>query len=82
MKYSFITNNDEITIEVSSKMSVVKKTINLNDDALFDETIKDIIDNMRMTVKEREEALTDLNMFKEYILKNTHRDDHPVKINE
>ena len=82
MKYSFITNNDEITIEVSSKMSVVKKTINFDDEETFDETIKDIIDNMRMTVKEREEALTDLNMFKEYILKNTHRDEHSVIINE
>ena len=78
MKYTFEVNCHEnenvITIEIAfgSSANSVKRTISFEGGADYDapalnELISDMVDNIRLTVKEREEAIYNAGVLKWYI---------------
>jgi len=76
MKYTFeVTTRDNeniITVEVGYGSSIIKKIITFeagqDDDApSLDELISDMIDNIRLTVKEREDAIYNAKVLKWYL---------------
>jgi len=82
MKYSFETshrngkNQIKIDVSLSGGFSVaasktIEKPDNVqfwNDNELLVNILSDIIDNMRLTVKERDEAIYDAKEFIEYVM--------------
>ena len=78
MKYTFEVscheNENVITIEIAfgSSANSVRRTIRFEDGKDFDapaldELISDMVDNIRLTVKEREEAILNAGVLKWYI---------------
>ena len=76
MKYTFeVTTRDNeniITVEVGYGSSIIKKIITFeagqDDEApALDELISDMIDNIRLTVKEREDAIYNAKVLKWYL---------------
>ena len=78
MKYTFEVNCHEnenvIAIEIAygSPTNSVRRTISFEggtdyDAPALDELISDMVDNIRLTVKEREEAIYNANILKWYI---------------
>ena len=78
MKYTFevscYDNETAITIEIAfgSSANSVRRTIRFEDGKDYDEPalnelISDMIDNIRLTVKEREEAILNADVLKWYI---------------
>lgn len=76
MKYTFeVTTRDNeniITVEVGYGSSIIKKIITFeagqdDDVPSLDELISDMIDNIRLTVKEREDAIYNAKVLKWYI---------------
>lgn len=65
-------NNIRLTVSYGTIGNVVQKTVKDVEDGdgyekLLDELCQDCIDNMRLTVKERNEAQHNLKIFKEYL---------------
>jgi len=85
MKFSFTPIDNGMLIEVSHSIASipsVKKTISFDDNEPFEKTIKDMIDTIRLTVKERENALVDLNELKEYLCNFADEKNKEIMINE
>lgn len=79
LKYSFEVTTEEqensirLTVSCGTLSNVVQKTVKdvVGGDGyeqVLDELCQDCIDNMRLTVKERNEAQYNLKIFKEYLL--------------
>ena len=89
MKYTFevtchdIENVIKVEVGFGSAANTVSRTITFaagNDDYVqdLDELLADMVDNIRLTVKEREEAIYNTNVFKNYIKNFTNKkDDEP-----
>ena len=86
MKYTFEVNchdiENVIKVEVGfgSAANSVSRTITFaagNDDYVqdLDELLSDMVDNIRLTVKEREEAIYNVKVFKEYVKKYSNKKD-------
>ena len=84
MKYTFevschdIENVIKVEVGFGSAANSVSRTITFaagNDDYVqdLDELLSDMVDNIRLTVKEREEALYNVNVFKEYVKKYSNK---------
>ena len=85
MKFSFTPIDNGMLIEVSHNIASIpsiKKTISFDDNESYQKTIKDMIDNLRLTVKERENALVDLNELKEYLCNFKDEPNKEIMINE
>lgn len=74
MKYTFDVsyvngeNIAKVELAFGSGVGPVAKTININDCGQnFDDILHDMIDNLRLTVKEREEAIYNTEIFKSFI---------------
>lgn len=74
MKYTFDVsyvngeNIAKVELAFGSGVPPVAKTININDCGQnFDGILHDMIDNLRLTVKEREEAIYNTEIFKSFI---------------
>lgn len=85
MKFSFTPIDNGMLIEVHHNIASIpsiKKTISFDDNEPYQKTIKDMIDNLRLTVKEREIALVDLNELKEYLCNFNDEPNKDIMINE
>ena len=80
MKYTFeVTcreNENIITVEIAygATTNSVRRTLTFeggidNDEPNLEELILDMVNNIRLTVKEREEAIYNVNVFKDYVQK-------------
>ena len=86
MKYTFevschdIENVIKVEVGFGSAANSVSRTITFaagNDDYVqdLDELLSDMVDNIRLTVKEREEAIYNVKVFKEYVKKYSNKKD-------
>ena len=86
MKYTFevschdIENVIKVEIGFGSVANSISRTITFaagNDDYVqdLDELLSEMVDNIRLTVKEREEAMYNVEVFKEYVKKYSNKKD-------
>ena len=70
----------QVKIAYGSSSNNVVRTIKFetgkdNNEPNLDELISDMVDNIRLTVKEREEAMHNANVFKNYVQKYSNNQD-------
>ena len=95
MKYTFdvyTTNDIEHTIKIDIVQnggynSTVTRTVTFaagsdNYVPSLNETLEDMINNMRLTVKEREDAMYNASVFKDYLQNYLNHEDKNILINE